>query len=174
MLFNIYVDRLSASLNKLYVGCLFNGKVINHLMYADDIVLLSPSVKGLQQLVDTCCNFGEANDIIFNESKTVCMYLLNQKDKKCHIPFPSVYINSKAIERVTKFKYLGHYITESLRDDEDMKKQIQLNYARANMLSRTFKNCSPDVKCLLFRTYLFCQYCCCLWNSIRIMFMQSL
>ena len=80
---------------------------------ADDIVLLSPSVKGLQQLVDTCCNFGEANDIIFNECKTVCTYLLNQKDKKCHIPFPSVYINTKAIERVTKFKYLGHYITES-------------------------------------------------------------
>ena len=100
-------------------------------MYADDKVLLSPFVKGLQQLVDTCCNFREANDIIFNECKIVCMYLLNQKDEKWHIPFPSVYINSKAIERVTKFKYLGHYITESLRDDEDMKKQIQLNYVRA-------------------------------------------
>ena len=83
--------------------------------------------------------FGEANGIIFNECKTVCMYLLNQKDRKSHIPFTSVYINSKAIERVTKFKYLGHYITESLRDDEDMKKQIQLNYARANMLSHTQK-----------------------------------
>ena len=71
LLFNIYVYRLSASLNKLYVGCLFNGKVINHLIYAIDIVLLSPSVKGLQQLVDICCNFGEANDTIFNECKTV-------------------------------------------------------------------------------------------------------
>ena len=39
LLFNIYVDRISASLNKVYVGCLFNGKVINHLIYADDIVL---------------------------------------------------------------------------------------------------------------------------------------
>ena len=66
---------------------------------------------------------------------------------------------------VTKFKYFGHYITESLRDDEDMKKQIQLNYARVNMLSRTFKNCSPDAKCLLFRTYMYSQYCYCLWNS---------
>ena len=102
--------------------------------------------------------------LIFNECKTVCMCLLNQKDNKCHIPFPSVYIHSKEIERVTKFKYLGHYITESLRDDENMKKQIQLNYAKANMLSRIFKNCSLDVKCLLFRTYIYNQYCC-LWNS---------
>ena len=93
------------------------------------------------------------------------MYLLNQKDKKYHIPFSSVYINSKAIENVTKCKYLGHYITESLRDDENMKKQIELNYARANMWSRTFKNYSPHVKCILFRTYMSSQYCCCLWNS---------
>ena len=98
----------------------------------------------------------------------LCMYLLNQKDRKCHIPFPIVYINSKPIERGTKFKYLGHYITESLRDDEDMKKQIQLNYARTNMLSRTFKNCSPDINCLLFRTYMYSQYCCCLWNSYNV------
>ena len=165
LLFNVYVNRLSTSLNKLSVGCLFNGNIINHLMYADDIALLSPSVKGLQTLVNTCCNFGAANDIIFNESKTVCMYLLNKSDEKCCIDFPSVYMNGKVIEKVKKFKYLGHYITESLGDDEDIKKQTQLNYARANMLSRTFQRCSNDVKCLLFRTFLYSQYCCCLWSS---------
>ena len=75
VLFNIYVDRLSASLNNLYMGCLFNGKVINHLMYADGIVLFSPSVKGLQQLVDSCCNFGETNVIILmNARLCVCIY----------------------------------------------------------------------------------------------------
>ena len=42
-----------------------------------------------------------------------------------------------------------------------MKQQVQLNYARANMLSHTFKNCSLDAKCLLFRTYRYSQYCCC-------------
>ena len=149
------------------MGCLFNGHIINHLMYADDIVLLCPSVKGLQQLVDKCCNFGETNDIIFNESKTVCMYLLSHNDAKCVTHFPSVYINNKVIAKVTKYKYLGHYITDSINDEEDMNKQVQLNYARSNMLGRTFKNCSYDVKCHLFKTYLYNQYCCCLWNSFR-------
>ena len=65
LLFNMYVNKLSMLLNKLHMGCLFNGHIIIHLMYADDIVLLCPSVKGLQQLVDKCCNFGETNDIIF-------------------------------------------------------------------------------------------------------------
>ena len=107
----------------------------------------------------------KSNDLIFNESKTVCMYFLNQIDAKCCVSFPNVYINSKEIERVTKFKYLGQYICESLSDDDDIRKQIQLNYARANMLTRTFKYCSLDVKCLLFKTYMYSQYCCCLWNS---------
>ena len=33
-------------------GCTMGGRMINHLMYADDLVILNPSAKGLQQLVD--------------------------------------------------------------------------------------------------------------------------
>merc|ERR1712082_360263 len=42
-LFNIYVDDLSSQLNKLKIGCAMGGLIINHLLYADDIVLISPS-----------------------------------------------------------------------------------------------------------------------------------
>ena len=38
-LFNIYFDDLSRSLNKIYAGCYFNSIIVNHLLYADDIVL---------------------------------------------------------------------------------------------------------------------------------------
>ena len=48
---NIYVDVLSQQLNKVMVGCCMNGKVINHLYYADDLVLLSPSAHGMQKLL---------------------------------------------------------------------------------------------------------------------------
>ena len=51
-LFNLYMDDLSCSLNKLKIGLCINGQVINHMMYADDLVLLSPSVKGLQKVID--------------------------------------------------------------------------------------------------------------------------
>ena len=34
--------------------------MINHLMYADDMVIISPSVKGLQRLLDICCVWPEA------------------------------------------------------------------------------------------------------------------
>ncbi len=36
------------------VGCSFAGMLINHLMYADDLVLLVPSVASLDKLLRLC------------------------------------------------------------------------------------------------------------------------
>ena len=46
-LFNVYVDDLSVKLNSCHVGCYYSGGCINHLMYADDFVIMSPSVGGV-------------------------------------------------------------------------------------------------------------------------------
>ena len=45
-LFNIYMDDLSVNLKECPTGCIAGGTIVNHLMYADDIVLLSPSATG--------------------------------------------------------------------------------------------------------------------------------
>ena len=57
--FNIYVDDLSVQLKKLNVGCVMGDFIVNHLLYADDIVLLSPSSAGLKKLLDICEKFGK-------------------------------------------------------------------------------------------------------------------
>ena len=49
-LFAIYIDDISAVLNKLGAGCRVSDTLINHLMYADDMVLMSPSTAALQIL----------------------------------------------------------------------------------------------------------------------------
>ena len=41
-LLNVYMDDLSVNLKKCPTGYIAGGTVVNHLMYADDIVLLSP------------------------------------------------------------------------------------------------------------------------------------
>ena len=38
-LFNVYMDDLCVNLNKLQIGCLYAGTLINHLMYADDLCI---------------------------------------------------------------------------------------------------------------------------------------
>ena len=45
------MDDLSVNLKKCPTGCTAGGAVVNHLMYADDIVLLSPSATGLSLLL---------------------------------------------------------------------------------------------------------------------------
>ena len=43
------MDDLSVNLNKLQIGCLYAGTIMNHMMYADDICVFSPSVAGLRK-----------------------------------------------------------------------------------------------------------------------------
>ena len=53
-LFNVYVDYLSQTLIRCGTGCLSCNINIDHLMYADDLVLLSPSATGLRELLCVC------------------------------------------------------------------------------------------------------------------------
>ena len=64
-----FVDDLSVALNACRVGCCVGNVIINHLMYADDLVILAPYVAGLSKLLSICGIFGESNDIIFNQKK---------------------------------------------------------------------------------------------------------
>ena len=47
LLFNVYMDALSSSLSNTPIGCSIGGVMVNHIMYADDLVIISPSAKGL-------------------------------------------------------------------------------------------------------------------------------
>ena len=75
LLFNVYMDALSSSLSNTPIGCSIGGVMVNHIMYADDLVIISPSAKGLQRLLDICADYGQSHDILFNYGKTVCMYM---------------------------------------------------------------------------------------------------
>ena len=52
LLFNAYMENLSIQLNSLGVGCFVTNKCVNHICYADDLVVLAPSVRALQSLLD--------------------------------------------------------------------------------------------------------------------------
>ena len=74
-LFNVYTDELSSHLVRSGYGCHYLGSV-NHLYYADDMVLLSPTPFGLQKLLDVCADYALDHDMVFNTKKTVCMAIL--------------------------------------------------------------------------------------------------
>ena len=70
---NVYVDKLSEQLKMCKVGCSMNGPLINHIMYVDDLVLISPSTSGLWQLLHKCEEFGINYDVKHHATKSAVM-----------------------------------------------------------------------------------------------------
>ena len=56
------------------MGCSFNGAIINHLYYADDLVLIAPSSNGMQKSIIECESFANKYELNFNEMKSVLLF----------------------------------------------------------------------------------------------------
>ena len=63
----------------------------------------------------------------------------------------------------TEVKYLGHIITDSFKDNDDILRQRRVLYGQANMLKKNFFMCSVEVKIQLFRSYCTPLYTSQLW-----------
>lgn len=161
--FNVYVDDLSSKLNKLNVGCVIGNFITNHLLYADDIVLISPSSAGLKKLLAVCEKFGDDNDMLFNASKSAIMFFKSSYISEFNIP--SFRLNDNFIDVVNKFKYLGHFISDDLSDKDDIERQRKKLYAQGNSIIRKFHMCTLETKLVLFNTYCSSMYTVQLWTK---------
>ena len=63
LLFDVYVNELSELLNKSGIGGNLGGTRINHMLYADDICIVSLSSSGLQHLLNICSDYCERHDL---------------------------------------------------------------------------------------------------------------
>lgn len=161
-LFNLYVNDLIVELSSTPVGLRSDGRYVNNLSYADDMVLISPSIKGLQRLVSICEQYAHNHGLVYNTKKTEMMVFGSGG-----VPqnIPEVRLNGQPVAIVHSFKYLGHIVTSSLSDDEDIERQRRSLCVIGNMVARKFYAAAHDVKTTLFRS--FCQsfYTCQLWTK---------
>ena len=162
-LFKVYVDDLSVTLNSLKIGCYISDFIINHIMYADDIVLISPSSAGLDILLKFCNQYGIQNDIKFNSKKSAILPFLPVDKKKIRIP--TFELNNENIPIVDNFRYLGHILSSDSSDDLDIQRQRKKVYAQGNSILRKFHMCSIEVKVVLFKTYCTSLYTAHLWTN---------
>ena len=116
-LFSVYIDTLFLQLEDSGLGCSIDGQFVGVFGYADDIVMLSPSLEELQNMVDICKKFCDTHGIKISvdrdpkksKTKTVAF---NCKSKN----LSSVILNNIPIPWSDNYKHLGHYIYS----DEDM------------------------------------------------------
>ena len=171
-LFNIFIDDLSIILRTTHYGCYIKNECFNHIMYADDSVLIATSPVALQQLIDVCIEYFDLHNMCINVDKTRCMAILPRSLKDIHVP--SFFVHGSRLNIVSSKEYLGYIISNDDRDDLVILKECRAVYARGNMLLRKFKSCSVDVKKQLFITYCSSFYCCSLWSKFKKKSLQEL
>ena len=157
-LFNVYIDGLSNILNNCTTGGFLGGKRINHMLYADDLCIVSLSSAGLQNLLSICDKYCASHSITFNVKKSVCMFLKSSVNKHCD--YANVYLSGNHIDFVQEVKYLGVLLNSSMKTSIDVSRQTRKLYAQANMLLRNFRYCGREVKCMLFKSFCTNMYCC--------------
>jgi len=84
----------------------YSGILLGCMLYADDIILLSPSVKGLQLMLDKCFEISCDVDLQFNVLNCQCMVI--GKTYKCNIS--RMHLSQDLIHWCNNIKYLSVYI----------------------------------------------------------------
>ncbi|XP_065652786.1 uncharacterized protein LOC136080105 [Hydra vulgaris] len=150
-------------LNKTTVGCCL-GPLVNHALYADDIVLCAPSAKGLQILLDLCSSYAVKHDIVYNNIKSQIMFFEIYKPL---INSPSFTLSGMVLTYTSHYKYLGHLISNDMQDDKDILKHVCSIYAKANLIRRKFSSIQIQTKIMLFNAFCSPIYGCQLWYLWR-------
>ncbi len=58
LMFTLYMDEFIKELQSDGIGCYVGHEYFGCVSYADDVKLLCPSIKGLQQMIEICERFG--------------------------------------------------------------------------------------------------------------------
>ena len=111
-LFNIYINELAKTLEESTApGIKLNDTEIICLLYADDLVLLSSSKEGLQQLLDHLHQFCQTWALTVNRHKTKTMIF--QKRSRCQGNKLTFLLGSTKINQTNEYTYLGIKISST-------------------------------------------------------------
>ena len=114
-------------------GVNLNGRSLNNLRFADDIDLVADTQEELQDLTNRVEGSSKRMGLKIKAEKTKTM-TVGKQHKKLQIT-----IESREIEQVTGFVYLGGLITEDGRCEEDIKRRIGLACAAFGGLGKMWR-----------------------------------
>ena len=111
LLFIIFINDLPEILKKVESDPIeLQGSHINCLLWADDIILFSESETGLQNCLNNLNLYCKDWDLMVNFKKTKSM-IFNKAGR--NISYPKFKLNSRVIENVNSYSYLGFSISAS-------------------------------------------------------------
>ena len=129
-------------------------------------VLTTPSATAMRRLLTLCDSCARDYCISFNAHKTKCMIVMPCKgrDFSSYLDSCIFRIDNKPIDCVNSFSHLGHLITSSLYDDEDIVRRRGDFIGQVNNVICYFRELNSFVRNNLFRSYCTSFYGCELWS----------
>ncbi|XP_026323165.1 uncharacterized protein LOC113232610 [Hyposmocoma kahamanoa] len=121
------------------VGCHIDGVCINNISYADDMVLLSPSMGGLRKLLRTCEAYAVPHGLKYNAKKSE--FMVFKAAGMNYTQLLEVSLCGTVLSRVSKFKYLRHWVTENLNDNCDIERERRSLAVRCEGLEHRPSRC---------------------------------
>ena len=101
-LFNLEYQELVQHINAMDCGIGIGNKCFNIICYADDLLLASATITGLQAMVDACTDYVESHGLNFNVSKTSWTII----GKAPFASEPAVMLSGTVLSMENRFKYL--------------------------------------------------------------------
>ena len=110
-LFSLFINDLATDVKDLGLGIKVGGQDISILLYADDIVLISPTAENLQQMLNEVSNWCLKWGMRINPSKTQVMHIRNkQRPRTSHV----FTCGEHKLSITDTYKYLGYILHEHL------------------------------------------------------------
>ena len=164
VLFSLYIDSLFKILQDSGYGCTIDHLYYGVFAYADDIVLLSPTRAGLQEMLNSCYRFFSDHGIKIStnpdlsKSKTKCMHYNTQVEPM------KISLNGLDIPWVPGYKHLGHMLHNSESWDCDLLQKRGAFIGGFHELQQEIGLQDPSVMLKLVNTYISSFYGSTLWD----------
>lgn len=148
LLFTLYYDVLLHRLIHLGLGCRIGSSYAGAFAYADDVLLLSPSVAALKDMLDVCSDYADEYSMSFNASKSrIVVIPYGRPGTRVSITFAG-----EAVEQVDSEKHLGILYGQNVQTDI-VKQLCSEMICKTNMLKCHFDQLPLIPLYNLFKTY---------------------
>ena len=111
LLFSLYINSLVEKLKVAGVGVECRGRLVSALLYADDAVLFAEDEEGMRVSLGVLSEWCKQWAVEINVDKCGVMHMRRRGVKRTGEKF---HVDSKRIEVVEEYKYLGCVINEQL------------------------------------------------------------
>lgn len=153
ILFNVYLDQLLIDLQQSKVGCRIGHLYTGVFAYADDVILLAPTVFALTKMLKIARLFSKDYMITFNMTKSGFMVFGRGLDVHVeYVIFDGVRLVAKESD-----KHLGFPLGPNI---DKFRIDVGINdlYRRTNMVMAFFGHASAERRYFLFKTFCMSMY----------------